>query len=273
MSGGLQKKQKLATDVFKFGGDRMPWYPLENEPAVDYLYFKAFLDMGVTRTTRVVSGVVGVGVAVLNGLSRSNRWDDRASAYDQHILDIEFRAREDEVRSQGAHWETRRSEIREKAFTNANSLIDKALEMLDYPLESVTETYQDVVEEGSNQVHRTVNVVRSPVRWSMRDAASILKTANELQRLAADLSTNNTKVTIEDKRVQLTVQLIQAKIGGGLTLDEVKRTMALDGFVQSDIEAAIDHMRTSGLLFQDSHKRLSTGVIDVHATEVSSSEE
>lgn len=254
--------KKLATDVFKFSGDRMPWYPLDDEPAVEYLYFKAFLDMGPTRTTRAVSSIVGVGTAILNGLARTNEWEKRSDAYDKHILDIEFRAREEQVRLQGADWESRRSEIRERAFTNSNSLIEKAIEMLGFPLESVTETYQDIVVEGTNQINRIVNITKSPVKWSMRDAATLLKTANELQRLAADLSTSNTKVTIEEKRVQLTVQVIQSKITNGLTLEEVKRTMIMDGFVQSDIETAVQHMRASGMLLESVPRQIQQGVVD-----------
>lgn len=269
MSGTPQKKtkQRLATDVFKFSGDRMPWYPVEGEPAADYLYFKAFLDMGGTRSTRLVSGIVGVGAAVLNGLARSNQWERRAAAYDQHILDIEFKARETQVQAQGADWEARRSEIRERAFTNSNLLIEKGLEMLGFPLETETETYQDVVEEGSNQVHRTVNIIRSPAKWSMRDAATILKTANELQRLAADLSTSNHKVTFEEKRVELTMRIIRSKIDGGLQIEEVQRTMRLDGFIDSDISAAIDRMRATGMLSVSEPARLGMGVV-VDAEEV-----
>ena len=240
----------------------MPWYPLDKEPAVEYLYFKAFLDMGATRTTRAVSSVVGVGVAVLNGLARSNDWEKRSQAYDQHILDIEFKAREEQVRLQGADWESRRSEIRERAFLNSNLLIEKGIEMLSFPLESITETYQDVVDETSGQVNRTVNIIRSPVKWSMRDAAILLKTANELQRLAADLSTSNMKVTVEEKRVQLTIRIIQSKISGGQTLEEVQQTMMMDGFIQADIEAALQHMRASGMLLESPPKQIGQGVID-----------
>jgi hypothetical protein len=110
-------------------------------------------------------------------------WEARAHAWD----DYEHERLEEE-------WETRRKQLREVEWVTAQALIEKAKQMLVFPLASTT---REQVEEGGKMV--TVTTV-NPARWNLRDAATLAETASKLARLAASLPTDKSEVNVIDKR-------------------------------------------------------------------------
>jgi len=111
------------------------------------------------------------------------KWSERAQAWD----DNEHERLEEE-------WEARRKELRGVEWSMAHALIDKAKQMLVFPLASTT---REVMEAGGKVTNvTTVN----PARWSVRDAAMLADTASKLARLAASLPTDKSEVDVIDKR-------------------------------------------------------------------------
>jgi hypothetical protein len=102
------------------------------------------------------------------------RWDERAEAWDQYERD-----------QAAVEFEKFRVELRKKELETSAKLIAKAQEMLVYALAvKTTET-----KAGPDGRMTVTNVVK-PVRWSMGDAARLLKAGSEIGRLAAGLPTS-----------------------------------------------------------------------------------
>lgn len=92
------------------------------------------------------------------------RWRERAEAWDEH------RRQEDE-----AKWQERREELREKEWDTASKLLEKAEQMLRFPVSKA------IVEEK--------NTIIEPAGWKFRDVTAIAETASKLARLASGIET------------------------------------------------------------------------------------
>jgi hypothetical protein len=220
-----------------------PWLPQVDEPVLDYYRFKFYLDMGVERTLSRVASEMRVGIVTIKHIAKDREWDRRVMSYEKHLLEIEFEGRDSTASADGADWEKRRSAIREGAFLLSNKLLSKAEKMLDFPLETITESeVEQEGEEGGTQIIKTT--VRMPAKWTFRDAAAIIQTANQLQRLAADMSTSNTAITVQQRKVDLTVQLVLDMTSKGKTIDEAKQKLLDVGIEEQDLELAIQKIGT-----------------------------
>lgn len=147
------------------------------------LWYDRFTRYRLAGASRSLLGCVN-DERVAKGRKRSNytagswrraakkwNWDERAVAWD------EYKRTEDE-----AEWDVRRREIREGEWGQARTLLDRAEQMLKFPLaqiERVEETYGD----GRPKAVTIVN----PVRWGQRDIARFMRVASELGRLAAEM--------------------------------------------------------------------------------------
>lgn len=83
-------------------------------------------------------------------------------------------------------WRDRQDEIREREWGAAEALLERAAQMLKYPLSEQTVTREEAGPDGKAVVQ---HVTVKPVRWSQRDVAAFHKTASELARLAAEMET------------------------------------------------------------------------------------
>jgi len=239
-----KKKVLFATELFKMEGRIRDWYPREGETAHDYYVFKLFLDLGVTRSMKEVADITKIAPAVVRQIAEINDWEDRVTKYDRHVVELEFEARDQSIVTSASEWEARRTQVREKAFNNANRLIDKALQMLEFPLDVETTTTEiSDGEDGTTVV--TNNVVRMPARWSFRDVATLLSTADQLQRLAADMTTSNTKITVESRRLELTVKMVNNLISRGDKLPDIKRNLLATGVSEVDLDEALKQVAPS----------------------------
>jgi hypothetical protein len=223
-------------------GDQ-PWLPGANEPVFHYYLFKYYLDQGPARTVERVQEEFKYALHKIKALAVEREWDRRCHQYETHMAELEFRGREVIATANAEEWERRRGHIRESAFHNAERLIDKAVEMLKFPLETVTESEIEMEgEDGQAQIVKTV--VHTPARWNMRDAAALLKEANQLQRLAADMSTSNTAITIQQRRVDLTIQMVLQHVNKGATLEQAKMKLLDAGIEEQDLDIAIQKVQS-----------------------------
>lgn len=81
----------------------------------------------------------------------------------------------DQARYEIAWWEERKIEIRHKEFEVAQSLLSKAEEMLEWPI------YREEMSEDGQII------IRTPTKWTLKDAATLVKVASDIQRLAAEM--------------------------------------------------------------------------------------
>jgi hypothetical protein len=162
------------------------WEQQKKESAKAYEAFKTYLELGASRSLEMVSQKLGKSKTICDRWSRTHQWVKRALAYDQHIAAIQEKAIEKEAVREAIDWHRERARIRSEALENGRLLVDKARQMLKFPIA------QTVIEDG--------RTIIKPARWSMADAAKFVETADKLQRLAAEMETSNSKVTIEDAR-------------------------------------------------------------------------
>jgi DNA primase large subunit len=103
-------------------------------------------------------------------------WEERVRGWD-----IEQKRQDMEL------WRERQNVLRKKEWEASEALLQRAMEMLDWPIyEEVYETGREVDEDGSVvAVHQTI---RKPARWAIRDVQAMVKVASEVARLAAEMS-------------------------------------------------------------------------------------
>lgn len=97
-------------------------------------------------------------------VARRFRWEDRAEAYDNYL------SRMDEVR-----WLARREELRSKEWEVAAKLLDRAEQMLKFPL-----------AKSRTEADGRVTIIE-PTDWSFSDIPRVVETASKIARLAADM--------------------------------------------------------------------------------------
>lgn len=167
------------------GEGTQPWDRWPEESTTDYARFCDYLLMGPRRTVRAAAiksyarecpDLVGTELAPVHpysskyyALKRDLRWLDRAAAYDAELMRVRLQRYREAM-----------TDFREREFEAAEQLLRRAMEMLNFPL--VEEYEEEVVgEDGQVTVVRHVE----PVRWNLRDAATLAEAASTLARRAA----------------------------------------------------------------------------------------
>jgi hypothetical protein len=171
------------------------WLQREDETAEAFAAFTAFLEMGVGRTVRdayrQTKGKPEAREASNNWRQWSTRleWFKRADAFDRYHAALDRQAEERAFAQERRKWASRRATIRDEAWNDAEALRARAREILRLPLSEEVTT--DVIVEEGDDGKKTINrtVIVKPLRASMSDAGQMLKHADNLSRLAADMET------------------------------------------------------------------------------------
>lgn len=159
-----------------------PWEQQPNEPKEAFLLFQKYLNLGITRTLRKLylqtcrDSKTEPANKVPNRvkeLAEKHDWVRRAFAYEESIINEDAR-----------HKAIRRAELREEEYAIARQMIDKAKDMLKFPLQQVTYTGEN------NQV-----TIINPADWRLTDVVALVKAASELSRLSLDMSQGRIEVT------------------------------------------------------------------------------
>lgn len=106
-------------------------------------------------------------------------WDERAREWD-----IE------QARRDTFYWQAQRREIRTNEYAVSKALMNRAKEMLDWPI------YQDEVTETTDDNGQQITIIRKPAKWAFRDVSGMVKVASEIQRLAAEMESSISKLVI-----------------------------------------------------------------------------
>lgn len=180
------------------------WDKRSNESAKAFEAFVNYRDMGPART---ITGVYRKMRSNPEAKKPSGQftewaakfeWDSRAGAYDSHLAAVRQKAQEQRALEEEQEWSRRRKAIRETGWVRGEALIKKADSLLLIPH---VQQKKDVVVESrtvklEGGITETIPVIVNrtiiePSRWSLGDAARIIQTGVDLQRLAAGLSTDH----------------------------------------------------------------------------------
>lgn len=113
------------------------------------------------------------------------RWKLRAEAYDRHFFGVRNDAKERVIAEETEKWARRREVIREEAWDRAIELLKKADEMLAFPL-------SEIIHDDKTGI-----LIQAPAKWTVRDIPLLIKTAEELRRVAASMATKITPVDVK----------------------------------------------------------------------------
>jgi hypothetical protein len=153
-----------------YSWDRQP-----GETPKSWEAFQVFLAAGATRTVSGVAKQLGKSHQMLDRWSQRFNWRARAGAYDNHLANKMLNAQEKQIEREAEKWAQRGSEHRERAWKIREALLDKAEQMLEWPLAKVES------EDGKMVLH--------PARWDFGTVARLVDTADKVGRLAADMPT------------------------------------------------------------------------------------
>ena len=179
-----------------------PWDRQPDERNLWYARFVQFRDMGPDRTLveavnrwrdkKGRSRTTNAPTSWRRACDREH-WVARAESWDEaeRARLAELRLQEEGVERK--KWAARRESLREREHTVGLELLQKAQQMLMFPLATT------VSEDGTTVIH--------PGRWSFATAANVIATADKLLRLAADMETDHTRVTLDDVLAGLPTEL------------------------------------------------------------------
>lgn len=159
-------------------------------------------------------------LATVKEWSSKYSWQERIARYHELLI---ARQREETER----RWVARREEERERAWGFANKLIERAEQMLSFPLATV-EKVSNTRREGTNIIVEERTIIQ-PVRWSQRDIAQFAETASKMARLAAGMETERAALDIDMDLLSLTAEDLEK-----LSPEELAElTAKVNGLVQS----------------------------------------
>ena len=170
---------------------RLPWEQQKGESARHYAAFCAFRDMhpldrGVVAAFRETNpDEPRSRASVWNNWSREHDWVHRAECYDKYNDKLVQRV-----------WQERRRVEREKEWSAATQLLEKATQMLEFPLAAVR---HETSADGMTQI-----TIVEPAGWKMADAAKLVETASKLARLSAGMATEILELSEDeiDRRIE-----------------------------------------------------------------------
>lgn len=154
--------------------ERQPWDQQPEEPNLWYRRFERYLRLGPGRSfqecynlEREETGKPPKKDQIAGAWKKAvDAWDwkRRAEQYDAHLSS-----------QQNEEWQKRYGEFREREWNLVERLLNKVEQMLEFPLAKV-EREQKALDNGN--IVAVTNIY--PMRWTMRDAASILDVAAKL---------------------------------------------------------------------------------------------
>lgn len=165
------------------------WERRDGEPNKWYARFQTYLLLGASRSVYAAYNEFrdkrgAASARKRAGLPKSWRsasekweWTKRAEAFDEH-----------ERAEQLQQWAQRRDELREQEWKYAQDLLDKARQMLVFPLAKTVRA-----EQGDGKLVTEIY----PTQWKIADAARMLETASKLGRLALGEETERVAHQVE----------------------------------------------------------------------------
>jgi hypothetical protein len=215
---------------------RKPWHKLPQEGPKAHELFMVFVSLGAGRKVNMVAEQTGRKTELCYSLSGLYNWVSRAAAYDNWMLQVQEKSVEQQLQRDGVLFAQRRSIFRNREYTLAQKLLDQADEMLAVPLfqDQITKTIVVNTLEHPEGQEIPVEIIRTPTKWTKRDALHYAKTAVEIMRLHLDMETQKIGVNVDLKDPNVRLQMAQKSLQkwrdnvGQLVDEEMARNPNLD---------------------------------------------
>jgi|GEM_PF-5840052 len=159
-----------------------PWDQLPDESGPAYRAFRAYCELGPTRSIDEVARQLGGhqertkrAPGRLKTWSVDHHWSARARAWDAHQASVRQKAVEEAERASAERWVRRRDELLEKEFEAGKRLLDQANLLALFP-----------VLEQTKEADGKTTVLNAVPPTTLRAAAVIAREGAELARAAID---------------------------------------------------------------------------------------
>lgn len=150
------------------------WERQRGESALQYAYFKTYLDMGVTRTIAKVREKCGKTAGYFEKLSARNNWVSRADAYDRYIDEISRKENIEAIKKANKENIQLAQAIKYAVGKKAQALIKK------------------IKEAGSTE---ELDEILSEINWNV--LPTLANTAVEIERKAYGVNNEILNVSVE----------------------------------------------------------------------------
>lgn len=150
------------------------WERQRGESALQYAYFKTYLDMGVTRTIAKVQQKTNKSLTYLNTLSSRNNWVSRADAYDRYIDEISRKENIEAIKKANKENIQLAQAIKYAVGKKAQALIKK------------------IKEAGSTE---ELDEILSEINWNV--LPTLVNTAVEIERRSYGVNNEILNVSVE----------------------------------------------------------------------------
>ena len=150
------------------------WERQRGESALQYAYFKTYLDMGVTRSIPKVREKCGKTAGYLEKLSARNNWVSRADAYDRYIDEISRKENIEAIKKANKENIQLAQAIKYAVGKKAQALIKK------------------IKEAGSTE---ELDEILSEINWNV--LPTLVNTAVEIERKAYGVNNEILNVSVE----------------------------------------------------------------------------
>jgi hypothetical protein len=150
-----------------------PWEQQPDEGDRAFAALTTYLEMGANeRSLEKVAQKLAKSIPIIKTWSSKYAWSARARAFDAYLRDLELQMQNQEIQDRVKKWATRREQLLEKEWELSQKLLERAREMLEWPL-----TRQVTEKDGKV-------IVIMPMRWNASTAVRYLDLASRLGRLA-----------------------------------------------------------------------------------------
>lgn len=170
---------------------RKPYERWPEESAQAFAAFTFYLNMAATERNMLAAYRQARNRPTAQGISgtwamwfRKYHWAERVQAWDAELAKVERDAQIRAAIRRAQQWADRRLELIEQEWNDSQRMRTRGLEMMDFSLTAVTNTREELTEQGMRVVQEV-----QPVGWRMRDAALFLTKASDIGRRAANMAT------------------------------------------------------------------------------------
>jgi hypothetical protein len=196
--------------------------PKESEQAYEaWNLYKDFKYQG-TGGQREVCIALGKSRALIERWSMRWKWKERYRLYQnaKHLEEEALRRREAEARAR--KWASRRIDTREAGFDVGKLLIERGRSLLSLP--TFNKTVPKKIEVTSEMVGQTIDTLTVlEFREHPRDGRMYVEAGIKLQRLSADMSTENLNINPEDIERDLDSMSEEELLEYAAKLDEIRQ--------------------------------------------------
>ena len=180
-----------------------PWEQLASEENREFAMFEAYLSVAPAYRTLKRAfeasnpGKLGYNEMLRERTAKRQRWEERAAAYDAHMVAIEREATELALAERGRRNAEKYDSWMSRLERGADMMMTRVEEAMQLPVVR-QEVFDDFyVDTGNGEKIPIRTIIVNPAKWAPRDSVAAMKVISELVSQFTDRHQAETKEAIE----------------------------------------------------------------------------